>query len=104
MAGDEDESSACWEAYRHLADCYKAELERLRRLSAVSGAQAPPAPPEAPEAPKTKLRGLGRDAVDDDLARLQGHKLQQVLFSKAGDLGIPVRWLEDWGFLGWGSE
>jgi hypothetical protein len=92
MAGDtEDESQAFWEAYRLLGDCYKADLERLRgrRPSGADAAAAPPVhpvPPETPEAPKTKLRGLGREAVDDDLARLQGHKLQQVLFSRAGDL------------------
>lgn len=93
MAGDtEDESQAFWEAYRLLGDCYKADLERLRGRRPSGAAQtaaAPPehpVPPETPEAPKTKLRGLGREAVDDDLARLQGHKLQQVLFSRAGDL------------------
>eukprot|EP00435_Cladocopium_sp_Y103_P075456 s3_g58.t1 len=89
MAGDPEDESAFWEAYRLLGDCYKADLERLRGRSGGSGtAAAPPAaaPPETPEAPKTKLRGLGREAVDDDLARLQGHKLQQVLFSRAGEI------------------
>lgn len=77
----EDESQAFWEAYRLLGACYQADLERLRGRRP----EAEAAPP-APEAPKTKLRGLGREAVDDDLARLQGHKLQQVLFSRAGEI------------------
>ena len=77
------ETGAFWDAYRHLAECYKADVERLT----ATGAPAPPELPEAPEAPKAKLRGLGKGAdLDDDLARLQGHKLQQILFSRAGGL------------------
>lgn len=81
------DEGAFWDAYRHLGDCYRADLARL-------GATPPPsAPPAAaPVTPRaSKLRTLPqreqRDAVDDELARLQGHKLQQVLFSRAGALG-----------------
>jgi len=87
------DGSAFWEAYKTLADCYKADLAVARGSSAVAPAQPAQLRPEeeAPEAPKAKLRSLQRDAVDDDIARLQGHTLQQVLFSRSCDLGEDER-------------
>ena len=95
------DGSAFWEAYKTLADCYKADLAVARGSSAVAPAQPAQLRPEeeAPEAPKAKLRSLQRDAVDDDIARLQGHTLQQVLFSRSCDLGEDER-LEMFSFYG----
>ena len=105
------DGSAFWEAYKALADCYKADLAVARGSVRGSSAVAPAQPAqlrpeeEAPEAPKAKLRSLQRDAVDDDIARLQGHTLQQVLFSRSCDLEKMRGWkclvFMGGGLLGW---
>ncbi len=93
---DTGDGSAFWEAYKTLADCYKADLAVARGsvLQSTADSALPQLRPEeeAPEAPKTKLRSLQRDAVDDDIARLQGHTLQQVLFSRSCDLDTMRGW------------
>eukprot|EP00438_Fugacium_kawagutii_P032751 Skav208157 [mRNA] locus=scaffold2891:121214:123540:+ [translate_table: standard] len=87
------DEGAFWAAYRHPGDCYRADLARPPPPEA-------PAPPEASPSPRAKVRAPQRD---EELARVQGHKLQQVLFSRAGAwVDGGGGWMVDEGWMGGG--